>query len=166
MHDFFKNKKVVVTGGSGFLGSHFILQLLERGAIVKTNTHKSKMQVFDDRIEVIENIDLTDLAVCRKFIENSDYVIHCAGKIAHPSTVPTDVQISIEQTRLVGTIAEACSKEGVKKFLDLNSSTGYPDIRRPLNEDEYWIDEPYKSCLLYTSPSPRDRQKSRMPSSA
>ena len=26
--------------------------------------------------------------------------------------------------------------------------------------------ELYKSCLLYTSPSPRDRQKSRMPSSA
>ena len=25
---------------------------------------------------------------------------------------------------------------------------------------------PYRSCLLYTSPSPRDRQKSRMPSSA
>ena len=27
-------------------------------------------------------------------------------------------------------------------------------------------DEDYKTCLLYTSPSPRDRQKSRMPSSA
>ena len=27
-------------------------------------------------------------------------------------------------------------------------------------------EEPYDSCLLYTSPSPRDRQKSRMPSSA
>ena len=26
--------------------------------------------------------------------------------------------------------------------------------------------EQYESCLLYTSPSPRDRQKSRMPSSA
>ena len=26
--------------------------------------------------------------------------------------------------------------------------------------------EPYEFCLLYTSPSPRDRQKSRMPSSA
>ena len=35
--------------------------------------------------------------------------------------------------------------------------------------DERWIDEEYdlsKVCLLYTSPSPRDRQKSRMPSSA
>ena len=28
------------------------------------------------------------------------------------------------------------------------------------------IQAPLKSCLLYTSPSPRDRQKSRMPSSA
>ena len=28
------------------------------------------------------------------------------------------------------------------------------------------IDEKYSGCLLYTSPSPRDRQKSRMPSSA
>ena len=28
------------------------------------------------------------------------------------------------------------------------------------------IDSQYRHCLLYTSPSPRDRQKSRMPSSA
>ena len=35
--------------------------------------------------------------------------------------------------------------------------------------DEYWNSQYYHmlySCLLYTSPSPRDRQKSRMPSSA
>ena len=33
--------------------------------------------------------------------------------------------------------------------------------------DENVIDNyTYKACLLYTSPSPRDRQKSRMPSSA
>ena len=30
----------------------------------------------------------------------------------------------------------------------------------------YWYDELAEVCLLYTSPSPRDRQKSRMPSSA
>ena len=29
-----------------------------------------------------------------------------------------------------------------------------------------WIQTSYSTCLLYTSPSPRDRQKSRMPSSA
>ena len=34
---------------------------------------------------------------------------------------------------------------------------------------EKWVktgDDMIKTCLLYTSPSPRDRQKSRMPSSA
>ena len=30
----------------------------------------------------------------------------------------------------------------------------------------FFANEPFESCLLYTSPSPRDRQKSRMPSSA
>ena len=31
---------------------------------------------------------------------------------------------------------------------------------------EEWPEDPLLACLLYTSPSPRDRQKSRMPSSA
>ena len=33
-------------------------------------------------------------------------------------------------------------------------------------EDYEEIDESNEDCLLYTSPSPRDRQRSRMPSSA
>ena len=33
-------------------------------------------------------------------------------------------------------------------------------------EDDFDESESSESCLLYTSPSPRDRQKSRMPSSA
>ena len=35
-----------------------------------------------------------------------------------------------------------------------------------METDNYHLDEMRKVCLLYTSPSPRDRQKSRMPSSA
>ena len=36
----------------------------------------------------------------------------------------------------------------------------------PFRKEKVSSDERYKICLLYTSPSPRDRQKSRMPSSA
>ena len=32
--------------------------------------------------------------------------------------------------------------------------------------NRFWVAEHHNICLLYTSPSPRDRQKSRMPSSA
>ena len=40
--------------------------------------------------------------------------------------------------------------------------------QNPVNKAIHWVCVPLImwSCLLYTSPSPRDRQKSRMPSSA
>ena len=95
MNNFFENKIVVVTGGAGFIGSNYILELLNRGAIVRTNTHNSPLQVKDNRLQVYENLDLNRVDDCIKLIEGSDYVIHSAGKVAHPSTVPTDIQASI-----------------------------------------------------------------------
>ena len=40
-----------------------------------------------------------------------------------------------------------------------------PDVCR-VGDDYYLTSSSFNCCLLYTSPSPRDRQKSRMPSSA
>ena len=48
-------------------------------------------------------------------------------------------------------------------FLDLLLGGGHV-LRRPLSIAD--ADDEGYTCLLYTSPSPRDRQKSRMPSSA
>jgi len=146
---FFKDKKVVVTGGSGFIGTHYILELLKRGAKVRTHTHEKPLQIQDNRIEIMENIDLTNLDDCFKLVVGADYVIHSGGKIAHPSTVPTDIQISMQNIVVLGNVLEASYKSNVKRFLDLNSSTGYPDIRRPLTEDEFWVDEPYKAYFGY-----------------
>ena len=62
----------------------------------------------------------------------------------------------------------SAKKEG-GRFMILVKWTGYPDAtyvpRKQLLED-CGDPEIVKHCLLYTSPSPRDRQKSRMPSSA
>ena len=46
----YKNKKIVVTGGSGFVGTHFIQELLDRGANVRTSIHKTPLKIQDDRI--------------------------------------------------------------------------------------------------------------------
>ena len=54
----YKGKRVVVTGGSGFVGTHYLEELLLRGANVVTHTHERPLQIQDDRIEVFENIDL------------------------------------------------------------------------------------------------------------
>ena len=56
----------------------------------------------------------------------------------------------------------AISTDGMDKWLD----DAYPDLDRRKANMIYEIASLIKDCLLYTSPSPRDRQKSRMPSSA
>ena len=40
------------------------------------------------------------------------------------------------------------------------------DLSDLIEEEKFNVNDYLNSCLLYTSPSPRDRQKSRMPSSA
>ena len=53
--------------------------------------------------------------------------------------------------------AIGCIVDGCPPNIELNENDIQPDLNRR---------KPGQSCLLYTSPSPRDRQKSRMPSSA
>ena len=59
--------------------------------------------------------------------------------------------------------------EKIKIFPILGSVTNqkrFKEVLKKFNIDTIYHAAAYKHCLLYTSPSPRDRQKSRMPSSA
>ena len=112
----YKNKKVVVTGGSGFVGTHFIQELLERGANIRTSIHNNPLKIQDDRIEVLENIDLTKFDDVMKLVEGADIVIHCAGNILHPSTVAADYQVGLSHIVIMTNVLEACYKSNVKKF--------------------------------------------------
>ena len=145
----YKDKRVVVTGGSGFVGTHYLEELLSRGANVVTHTHERPLQIQDDRIEVFENIDLENINDCMKLIDGADYVVHSAGKICHPSNVSSDFQVALNQIAVITNVLEASYKSDVKGFVDVNSSTGYPDRRYPIKEDEYWDDEPYIAYYGY-----------------
>ena len=145
----FKDKKVAVAGGSGFIGTHYLKELAGRGAIVRTHTHKNELQFSNSNIEVLENINLRNLDDCFKLVDGVDYVINSAGKICMPWQVPTDIQVSLQNITVTGNILEASYKSDVKGYLDLNSSTGYPDRRYPIKEEEFWDDEPYKSYYGY-----------------
>ena len=146
---FYKDKKVVVTGGSGFVGTNFLLELLERGADVTTHTHVRPMEIQDERIKVVKDIDLFKLDDCIKLLDGADYVIHCGGYITNPSEVRTNVQVLLHNINSTANVLEASAKCGLKGYLDINSSTGYPDRRHPVQEDEYWDEEPHESYFGY-----------------
>ena len=80
-------------------------------------------------------MDLTNIDDCMMLIDGADYVVHSAGNIANPKLVPTDFQIALNQITLITNVLEASYKCGVKGFVDINSSTGYPDRRHPITDD-------------------------------
>ena len=69
--------------------------------------------------------------------------------------------VQVNESVLIGAFAQATAKDG---HVPKSSESGICAF--PMGKIEKLFSENIHNCLLYTSPSPRDRQKSRMPSSA
>ena len=90
MDNFFKNKKVVVTGGSGFIGTHFLKELVNRGARVRTSTNNAQLQFeSDELIEIDTEGDqdilrvLLPLGYAESFAKRANMVVG-AGRVPCP----------------------------------------------------------------------------------
>ena len=137
-----------------------------------------------------EGIEIKD-GIFRKKIANYDEIVVrelLANALVHrPYTIRGDIFINLFPDRLevhnpgpfpIGVTAQNILHQSVQRnphlakvFYDLRlmerEGSGYDQIFKSLLSSGKPLPEPIESpCLLYTSPSPRDRTRSRMPSSA
>jgi GDP-L-fucose synthase len=145
----YKDKHVLVTGGSGFVGTHFVQALLEQGAHIRVPIHERPMIVQDKRIEIV-SADLTKPSDCLAICKGVDYVIHAAGAVA-ASAVTASNPISAITTNLVLTVQmlQAAWMANVERFLVFSSSTGYPVTDYPVKEEEMWNGPTHPSYFGY-----------------
>ena len=146
---FFSGRRVLVTGGAGFVGTHFVEALLAQGARVRVPIHERAMLVKDPRIELV-NADLTRLEDCRRVCAGMEMVVHAAGAVAAAAVTSSNPMAAIS-TNLVLTVQvlQAAWEAGVERFLVFSSSTGYPATTHPVREDEMWSGPTHASYFGY-----------------
>ena len=119
----------VVTGGGGFIGSHIVRTLLDRGDSVRVIDDFStgrRENLADVEADINLNVaDIRDLETIRPVFEGADYVLH-QGAI--PS-VPRSVQdpVSSHEANCTGTlnVLIAARDAGVKRVVQASSSSVY-----------------------------------------
>ena len=126
-------KKTLVTGGAGFIGSHLVDALINRGdnIIVLDNFSTGRLKNLDqviDKIQLIE-CDISKIGQWHKLFDDVDCVFHLA---ALADIVPSiEKPNSYYQSNVSGTfnVLEACRKYQVKKIVYSASSScyGIPD---------------------------------------
>lgn len=134
--NFWDNKKVVVTGGDGFLGRHVVDALNWRGVLPH-----------------IPQYDLRDSCTVERMynLKRPDIVIHLAASgggleanIKNPGSFFYDnIKMGIE-------LIEAGRRYGLKKFVQMGTACEYPkDAPLPLTESNVWGGYPEKTNAAY-----------------
>ena len=137
-----KNKKAVVTGGAGFIGSHLADELAKQGyhVVILDDLSTGKKEniaglLNQDNVEFVEG-NITDLPMLRKLFQCVDYIFHQAAIPSVPRSIKNP--LASHEANLTGTlnVLLAARDNGVKKVIYASSSSVYGDIPTlPKRED-------------------------------
>ena len=166
------NETVLLTGISGWIAKHTAIELLKSGYKVLGTVRDSglieqtKKTINEyasiDKLSFVE-LDLLKDEGWDEALKGCKYVMHVASPF--PLKTSRDRE-SLVPTAKDGTIRvlKAAVNAGVERIIKTSSIATM--FRKPNRTNPYTFGENDWSCLLYTSPSPRDIGPSRMPSSA
>ena len=135
---FWSKRRVVVTGGGGFLGSRVVARLRERGAREISVPRRAET-------------NLVERDACRQVVQGADVVIHLAARVGgigfnreNPGT------LFFENLMMGAQLMEEARLAGVEKFVAVGTVCAYPKFTPvPFHEDDLWMGYPEETNAPY-----------------
>ncbi len=128
------NKRVLVTGGASFIGSHLVERLVGRVASLRVvdNLSSGRLVYLEplvaDGVEFSQG-DLLDQDTARKAVEGVDIVFHLAADHGGRGYVDLHQAACASNLALDGILFDAASRAGVEKVVYASSGCVYPNFR-------------------------------------
>ncbi len=139
-NNFWKNKRVCVTGGAGFLGTHLIKNIKNRGAT-------------DIFVPKIEDYNLVEVSDVKRMLEDAkpDLIIHLAAHVGgiganreHPA------EFFYDNLMMGVQLIHEAWKRNVEKFVAIGTVCAYPKFTPvPFREDDIWNGYPEETNAPY-----------------
>ena len=148
----YSDKNILVTGGTGMIGSHLVELLLEKNANVRIVAHKREIppELEDKGLDVVSG-DLTEKKFVEESVKGMDYVFHLAaytGGLGRTSTHPASTLTP--NLIMDGNILECAKNEGIERFLYASCTCVYPNDEKTLEEEDAWKGNPPEIHASYS----------------
>jgi len=135
-----ENKRILVTGGAGFLGRQVIDQLCQNGAnrekITVTRSHDCDLRVWEN---------------CQRAADQQDIIIHLAAHVGGIGLNREKPGELFYDNLIMGTqLIHAAYQQGIEKFVCVGTICAYPKFTPvPFKEDDIWNGYPEETNAPY-----------------
>ena len=130
-------KKIIITGGCGFIGSHIVEQFIDKNYEITVvdlwQSPEIKELSKDKKNLKFEKLDVNDYVKLENLISNNEYFIHLAAILGTSETITTYDIEDVVKTNILGTT----------KILKMTKKYNYKKVVVPTTPDVAWLN-PYK----------------------
>ena len=138
---YWENKKILITGAHGFVGTNLVNELTKRG--IKNVLMPSKNEC-----------NLTVEKEVKNYFKKNEpnIVIHLAGKVGGIGANKAKPAEFFYENIMMGVLVTHYSYiNGVEKLVSLAAGCGYPKfLKAPYNEDDFWMGFPDENSYAYS----------------
>lgn len=150
--------KYLITGGSGFIGSHLADALIGRGDSVvlldnlSTGRIENVRHLLGDPRVTLHQISVLDEGMVRKLVAEADVVVHLAASVGVELIVSHPLESLTNNIRGTEVVLEACADFGKKVLVASTSEIYGKNANGPLREDaDRILGSPFKARWSYST---------------